>query len=364
MTRFFKSLTLVCSLALSAVLPVQGATLKQLSLKATGGVELSPQFAPGTRQYQVSVQSDISAVLIDAQSAQEPNTVSVTVNGQPTDPKQPMLAPLKTGVNKVGIRASGSASDDYELTITRQDLSAVEASFLKLEFTDPATQAVMPYRLYLPRNMSAGTKYPLVVFLHGGGERGNDNEKTLTANQGATVWATPEAQSRPHWFELSPSEQQALEPLKTQWPSISAAQKRKWQAMAKNFASLPADEKNKLHARVQEWAQLSPQQRAVARLNFGDTAQHSVDHKRAKWEAYQSLSAEEKTKLAATSPTPPSGAATAIKKVASHKLAASPALKAPNLTGPKIDIDMLDPATLLPQAAQTAAAPSAPIQSE
>jgi hypothetical protein len=155
-----------------------------------------------------------------------------------------------------------------------------------------------------------------------------------------------------------------LEPLKTQWPSISAAQKRKWQAMAKNFASLPADEKNKLHARVQEWAQLSPQQRAVARLNFGDTAQHSVDHKRAKWEAYQSLSAEEKTKLAATSPTPPSGAATAIKKVASHKLAASPALKAPNLTGPKIDIDMLDPATLLPQAAQTAAAPSAPIQSE
>jgi predicted peptidase len=204
MTLFFKSLTLVCSLALSAVLPVQGATLKQLSLKATGGVELSPQFAPGTRQYQVSVQSDISAVLIDAQSAQEPNTVSVTVNGQPTDPKQPMLAPLKTGVNKVGIRASGSTSDDYELTITRQDLSAVEASFLKLEFTDPSTQAVMPYRLYVPRNMSAGAKYPLVVFLHGGGERGNDNEKTLTANQGATVWATPEAQSKNPAFVLVP----------------------------------------------------------------------------------------------------------------------------------------------------------------
>jgi hypothetical protein len=155
-----------------------------------------------------------------------------------------------------------------------------------------------------------------------------------------------------------------LEPLKTQWPSISAAQKRKWQAMAKNFASLPADEKNKLHARVQEWAQLSPQQRAQARLNFGESAQHSGDHKRAKWEAYQSLSAEEKTKLAATSPTPPVGAATAVKKVASHKLAASPAVKAPNLTGPKIDIDMLDPVTLLPQSAQAAVAPSSPTQSE
>jgi hypothetical protein len=155
-----------------------------------------------------------------------------------------------------------------------------------------------------------------------------------------------------------------LAPLKPQWPSISAAQKRKWQAMAKNFASLPTEEKNKLHARVQEWAQLSPQQRAQARLNFGESAQHSVDHKRAKWEAYQSLSAEEKSKLAASLPAPPVGAATAVKKVASHKLASSPVVKAPNLTGPKIDIDMLDPATLLPQSAQTAAAPSSPTQSE
>ena len=176
--------------------------------------------------------------------------------------------------------------------------------------------------------------------------------------------ATPGAQSRPNWSELSPSEQQALAPLKPQWQSISAAQKRKWQAMAKNFASLPPEEKNKLHDRVQEWVQLSPQQRAQARLNFGESTQHSGDHKRAKWEAYQSLSAEEKSKLAATSPTPPVGAATAVKKVAPHKLAASPALRAPNLTGPKIDVDMLDPATLLPQSAQTAAAPSTPTQSE
>ena len=176
--------------------------------------------------------------------------------------------------------------------------------------------------------------------------------------------AMPGAQSRPTWSELSPSEQQALAPLKPQWPSISAAQKRKWQAMAKNFASLPIEEKNKLHARVQEWAQLSPQQRAQARLNFGESAQHSVDHKRAKWEAYQSLSAEEKSKLAASLPAPPVGAATAVKKVASHKLASSPVVKAPNLTGPKIDIDMLDPATLLPQPAQAAAATSSPTQSE
>ena len=204
MMRYFKSLALSGGLLLSAVLPVHGATLKQLSLKATGGVELSPAFAPDIRRYQVTVQSDIAAVLVDAQAPQDAGTVTVTVNGQATDPKQPLLAALKTGVNTVGIRLAGSVSDDYELSVTRQDMSAVEARFLKLEFTDPVTQARMPYRLYVPRNMVPGSQYPLVVFLHGGGERGDDNEKTLTANQGATVWATPEAQAQHPAFVLVP----------------------------------------------------------------------------------------------------------------------------------------------------------------
>lgn len=37
----------------------------------------------------------------------------------------------------------------------------------------------LPYRLLLPENYDPAKKYPLVVFLHGSGERGNDNEKQL-----------------------------------------------------------------------------------------------------------------------------------------------------------------------------------------
>lgn len=37
----------------------------------------------------------------------------------------------------------------------------------------------LPYRLLLPENYDAAKKYPLVFFLHGAGERGNDNEKQL-----------------------------------------------------------------------------------------------------------------------------------------------------------------------------------------
>lgn len=41
-------------------------------------------------------------------------------------------------------------------------------------------QDTLPYRLLLPQNYDPHNKYPLVIFLHGSGERGNDNEKQLT----------------------------------------------------------------------------------------------------------------------------------------------------------------------------------------
>jgi predicted peptidase len=35
------------------------------------------------------------------------------------------------------------------------------------------------YRILLPQDFNMKSKYPLIVFLHGSGERGNDNEKQL-----------------------------------------------------------------------------------------------------------------------------------------------------------------------------------------
>jgi predicted peptidase len=37
----------------------------------------------------------------------------------------------------------------------------------------------LPYRILYPKNFQANKKYPLVLFLHGSGERGKDNEKQL-----------------------------------------------------------------------------------------------------------------------------------------------------------------------------------------
>lgn len=54
-----------------------------------------------------------------------------------------------------------------------QDLSLYEKSF----YTNGTD--TMPYRLLLPENYDIAKKYPVVFFLHGAGERGNDNELQL-----------------------------------------------------------------------------------------------------------------------------------------------------------------------------------------
>ena len=167
----------------------------------------------------------------------------------------------------------------------------------------------------------------------------------------------------PAWAELSAAQQQSLRPLEARWASISEAQKRKWIALAQNYPKMPAAEQAKLHSRMTEWVALSPQQRTQARLNFADTRKIPVDDKKAKWEAYQSLSSEEKRRLAAKAAPKAPGAAAAVKPVPAQKLAKVPSK---NHAEPKdgalgaVSSGLVDHNTLLPQkgAAATPAAVS------
>lgn len=45
-------------------------------------------------------------------------------------------------------------------------------------------QDTLPYRLLVPKNYNPTVKYPLIVFLHGAGERGSDNEAQLAHGSG------------------------------------------------------------------------------------------------------------------------------------------------------------------------------------
>jgi len=126
--------------------------------------------------------------------------------------------------------------------------------------------------------------------------------------------------AKPAWQDLTPAQQLSLQPLAANWGTLDEAKKRKWIAVAANYAKLSPTEQAKLHSRMNEWTALSQQQRTQARLNFARAKKISPSQKTATWEAYQSLSPEEKKKLAVSGPPKPVGAAAASKPVPPQKL--------------------------------------------
>ncbi len=73
---------------------------------------------------------------------------------------------------------TGVAKTQFEFLDRWQVASESDLSFYqKAEYTD--STGSLPYRILYPENYDRTKKYPLVLFLHGAGERGNDNEKQL-----------------------------------------------------------------------------------------------------------------------------------------------------------------------------------------
>jgi predicted peptidase len=62
----------------------------------------------------------------------------------------------------------------------------------------------LPYRLFVPQNYDPKEKYPLVLYLHGSGERGTDNRQPLDIEQFAQRFYSPEAQAAHPSFFLVP----------------------------------------------------------------------------------------------------------------------------------------------------------------
>ncbi|AVO48054.1 hypothetical protein C6568_01350 [Melaminivora suipulveris] len=128
----------------------------------------------------------------------------------------------------------------------------------------------------------------------------------------------------PAWSELTTPQKLALYPLANRWSVLNEAQKRHWLKLAAGFHALAPDEQERVLARLTDWASLSAQQRSQARLNYAATSVLAPDSKRAKWEAYQALSDEERKNLAARASPRPSGVAPAVAS-STRKLARVPA---------------------------------------
>jgi|UPI000688105D hypothetical protein len=184
--------------------------------------------------------------------------------------------------------------------------------------------------------------------------------KPATAIAQATTPPAKQAVAKPLWRDLTSRQQRALQPLAAYWDELTEPHKRKWLAISRDYAKLPAADQEVLHSRMTEWASLSNQERAQARLNFADVKQVPVDERKAKWEAYQQLSDEEKGKLAAkarTVSTP--GAAPTIRPVPAQKLAPVPGLGSDGQHLPRIQLT--PPSAPLTATARPPVAPVAPV---
>jgi Predicted peptidase len=78
----------------------------------------------------------------------------------------------------------------------------------------------MPYRLFVPANYDAKKKYPLILWLHGGGGRGTDNLKQISGGNtsGTRVWVSAAAQQKHPAFVVAPQC-----PEDQMWTTISDA---------------------------------------------------------------------------------------------------------------------------------------------
>lgn len=85
----------------------------------------------------------------------------------------------------------------FAFTISAQGLDAYERQVFVSQSGDS-----LPYRLLRPEVIEPGQKYPLVLFMHGAGERGNDNERQLV--HGSGQWLNPVNRERYPAYVLFP----------------------------------------------------------------------------------------------------------------------------------------------------------------
>jgi predicted peptidase len=99
--------------------------------------------------------------------------------------------------------AAVAATSAQRLAVIEDFRKRADGLEKKFEARTHKSDWVMPYRLFRP---AAAGKLPLVVYLHGSGGLGDDNEKQLALGNifGTRVWALPENQKRFPCYVLAP----------------------------------------------------------------------------------------------------------------------------------------------------------------
>ena len=149
------------------------------------------------------------------------------------------------------------------------------------------------------------------------------------------VATKPAAEQGVRWRDLKPAQQAVLKPLEREWPGIGATHKQKWITLSGDFSKRSPADQARIQERMTEWARLTTQERSQARLNFQEAKQLDPTQRKARWDAYQALSPEQRQRLAeraapasATKPSPRIEASSRESQTKSN-IVPNPALAAP-----------------------------------
>jgi len=105
---------------------------------------------------------------------------------------------------------------------------------------------------------------------------------------------------RPTWAELTPSQQEVLAPLKSEWDKLDRDRRMKWIGIAKRYPAMQPEQQARVQRRMEAWAKLSSEQRRQARENYKRMAKVPADRRgdlREQWAEYQALTPQEREGL-------------------------------------------------------------------
>ena len=114
----------------------------------------------------------------------------------------------------LGASACVTASVAREPAHTMTDDSRA-GSLLSALFTDAKAGLVLPYRLFVPAACSAGAPCGLLLFLHGAGERGKDNQAQL--GNDALAFVDPAAQAENPTIVVYPQCPEGMQWVDSDW---------------------------------------------------------------------------------------------------------------------------------------------------
>ncbi|MDO4962150.1 MAG: cadherin-like beta sandwich domain-containing protein [Eubacteriales bacterium] len=151
-------------------------------------------FTPGTTEYTYNVQSDCYGVKVTAMA---PSGTEITINGEAAASGESKIITISGDYanydialeTKIPVTASKNGmTTTYTINVVRDCDTWAYNLFSENTYT-AQNGVVMPYELYVPSNYDPAKKYPIVLALHGSGQRTQTTDMVLKRYQMATVFA-------------------------------------------------------------------------------------------------------------------------------------------------------------------------------